>query len=88
MTTMMKREDLMALVTAAEDELREMETRHMPASQRLTEQRIAVSQMEQELSFVGQQKEAALNRREELERTIAGREEGVRGYEESIARLT
>ena len=87
-TTMMKREDLMALVTAAEDELREMETRHMPASQRLTEQRIAVSQMEQELSFVGQQKEAALNRREELERTIAGREEGMRGYEESIARLT
>ena len=87
-TTMMKREDLMALVTEAEDELREMEARHQPASQRLTEQRIAASQMEQELSFVGQQKETALSRRVELERTIAGREEGVRGYEESIDRLT
>ena len=87
-TTMMKREDLMALVTAAEDELREMEVRHVPASQRLTERRIAASQMEQELSFVGRQKEAALDRRGELERAIAGREEGVRGYEDSIARLT
>ena len=87
-TTMMKREDLMAIVAAAEDELREMEVRHIPASQRLTERRIAASQMEQELSFVGQQGEAARNRREELERAIAGREEGIRGYEESIARLT
>ena len=87
-TTMMKREDLMAIVTAAEDELREMETRHIPASQRLTERRIAASQMEQELSFVGQQGETAKSRREELERAIAGREEGIRGYEESIARLT
>ena len=87
-TTMMKREDLMAIVSAAEDELHEMELRHMPASQRLTERRIAASQMEQELSFVGSQNETARDRREELERAIAGREEGIRSYEESIAKLT
>lgn len=87
-TTMMKREDLLAVVTAAEDELRAVELKNIPASQKLTEQRIAASQMEQELSFVGQQNEVAKNRRAELERTVAAREEGIRGYEESIARLT
>ena len=87
-TTMMSRETLMAAVSAAEDELREMELRHIPVSQKLTERRIAVSQMEQELSFVGQQSETAKNRREELERAVAGREAGIRSYEESIARLT
>ena len=87
-TTMMSRETLMAAVTAAEDELREMEMRHIPVSQKLTERRIAVSQMEQELSFVGQQSETAKNRREELERAVAGREAGIRSYEESIAKLT
>ena len=87
-TTMMSRETLMAAVTAAEDELREMELKHIPVSQKLTERRIAVSQMEQELSFVGQQSETAKNRREELERAVAGREAGIRSYEESIAKLT
>lgn len=87
-TTMTKREVLMEAVTKAEDELRELEVRHMPISQQLTERRIAVSQMEQELSFVGQQSETAKNRREELERSLASREDGIRGYEESIARLT
>ena len=87
-TTMMKREDLMAVVTAAETELRELELKHIPISQKLTEFRIAASQMEQELSFVGQQEEASLRRREELESAIAGREETIRGYEDSIARLT
>ena len=87
-TTMMKREDLMAVVTEAEGELREMELRHIPASQRLTECRIAVSQMEQELSFVGQQGDAARRRREELAHAVASREDQIRGYEDSIARLT
>ena len=70
-TTMMKREDLMAVVAAAEEELRAMERGHMPASQRLTERRIALSQLEQELSFVGQQEEASAARRAEIERAIA-----------------
>ena len=87
-TTMTSRETLMAAVAAVEDELHEMELRHLPVSQRLTERRIAASQMEQELSFVGQQSETAKNRREELERAMAGREEGIRSYEESMTRLT
>lgn len=87
-TTMMKREDLLAVVTAAEDELRAVELKNIPTSQKLTEQRIAVSQMEQELSFVGQQNETAKSRREELEHAIAAREEGIRDYEDSIAKLT
>ncbi|MCQ2368492.1 MAG: chromosome segregation protein SMC [Kiritimatiellae bacterium] len=87
-TTMMKREDLMILVTEAENELREAEMQHLPVSQRLTECRIAASQLEQELSFVGQQTESAVRRREELERQVSMREEGVQRYEDSIARLT
>ena len=87
-TTMMKREDLMALVTSAEDALREMELKHIPASQRLTERRIAASQMEQELSFIGQQRDAAGRRRAELAQAVAGREEQIAGYEDSIRRLT
>ena len=87
-TTMMKREDLMALVTAAENDLREMELKHIPASQRLTERRIAASQMEQELSFIGQQRDAANRRRAELAHTVSGREDQIAGYEDSIRRLT
>ena len=87
-TTMMKREDLMALVSVAENELREMELKHIPASQRLTERRIAASQMEQELSFLGQQRDAANRRRGELSAAVAGREKQIAGYEESIQRLT
>ncbi len=87
-TTMMKREDLLAVVTAAENELRAVELKNIPASQKLTERRIAASQMEQELSFVGQQNETARSRRDELERAIVSREEGIRGYEDSIAKLT
>lgn len=87
-TTMMKREDLMALVTSAEDALREMELKHIPASQRLTERRIAASQMEQELSFIGQQRDAANRRRSELAHAVSGREDQIAGYEDSIRRLT
>ena len=87
-TTMMKREDLMALVTVAESELREMELKHIPASQRLTERRIAASQMEQELSFIGQQRDAANRRRGELSAAVASREERIAGYEDAVRRLT
>ncbi len=87
-TTMMKREDLLASVTETEDALRAVELRSITASQTLTERRIATSQMEQELSFIGQQSESAFQRQSELLRAIEGREGGVRGYEESIQRLT
>ncbi len=86
-TTMMKREELLAIVTAAEDTLRALELKNIPASQMLTERRIAASQMEQELSFLGQQSGTIVQRRDELERAIEGREAGMRVYEESIQRL-
>ena len=81
------RDALLNRIESDTEELRLLEISNVQESQRLTERRIAASQMEQELSFVGQQGETARNRREELERAIAGREEGIRGYEDSIARL-
>lgn len=87
-TTMMKREDLMQVVSEAEDELRAAEMRHIPASQKLTECRIATSQMEQELSFVGQQEASAQLRRDELERVVRARQATINEYEEAMARLT
>ena len=83
-----RRDALLDNISEGETELRSLETENVSESQALTERRIAVSQMEQELSFVGQQKESAARRREELERSIEGRETGIRGYEESIRRLT
>lgn len=83
-----KRDAYMDSVGNLQEELRVMEIDNVSESQRLTERRIAASQMEQELSFVGQQSESADQRREELERAIEGRASGIRGYEESIQRLT
>ena len=83
-----KRDALMNSIAEGEEELRNLETGSVAESQALTERRIAASQMEQELSFVGQQNEVAKQRRNELERAIEGRESGIRGYEESINRLT
>ena len=86
--TIAKRDALMDGMTEMQDELRALETESVVESQRLTERRIAASQMEQELSFVGRQSESAQDRREELERQIEGRESGIKGYEDSIQRLT
>ena len=82
-----RRDALMDSVTAMQDDLRALETENSSRSQLLTERRIAASQMEQELSFVGQQFDGAAKRREELERSIEGRESGIKGYEESMRRL-
>ena len=83
-----KRDSLVDFIQTRQEELQRLEVESVEASQRLTERRIAVSQMEQELQFVGQQNAVAANRREDLERMIAGREAGIKGYEDSIARLT
>ncbi len=83
-----RREFLMAEVEKGENELRELELGNITLSQKLTERRIAVSQMEQELSFVGQQSQVSQQRADELTRAVAGRESMIRGYEDSIARLT
>jgi len=87
-TTSDHRERLLAEIDASENELRELEAGSMTCSQQLTERRIATSQMEQELSFLGQQKESAIRRRSELEQSIEGRLAGIRGYHDSIERLT
>jgi len=86
--TIAKRDALLDAAAAKQEELRDLETGGVAESQKLTERRIAVSQMEQELSFVGRQAEDVGRRRGELERSIDGRESGIRGYEESIRRLT
>ena len=82
-----RRDSLASFITDGESQLRALETENVARSQSLTQCRIAESQMEQELSFVGQQAESASRRRAEIERSIAGREEGIRGYEESVRRL-
>ena len=86
--TIERRDALMDSVAAKQEELQGLETENVRQSQHLTERRIAASQMEQELSFVGRQSESVADRREELERAIEGRASGIRGYEEAIARLT
>lgn len=83
-----KRDSLMDLIGERQEELRVLELSNMTESQKLTERRIAFSRMEQELSFVDQQFSAAKLRREELERSIEGRESGIKAYEDSIRRLT
>ena len=83
-----KRDALVDFIATSQDELQRLEVASVEESQRLTERRIAASQMEQELSFVGQQADGAGKRREELERTVAAREESIASYEESVSRLT
>ena len=87
-TTSDRREKLLAEIDAAEREIRELELGNMTLSQQLTERRIAVSQMEQELSFLGEQNTVVVRRRDDLQRSIQGRVEGIAGYRESIDRLT
>ena len=82
-----RREILMAEIQAAEDEIRQLEIGNMTLSQQFTERRIAVSQMEQELSFVGEQRTSAERRRDDLQRSIEGRLNGIRSYQDSIQRL-
>ena len=86
--TIARRDALMDAVATKQDELQMLETENVRESQMLTERRIAASQMEQELSFVGQQSASAEQRLGELQHAIKGRESGIRGYEDSIRRLT
>ncbi len=86
--TIARRDALMDATSEMQDALQSLETRSVGDSQRLTERRIATSQMEQELSFVGKQMESATLRRDELSRQIEGRQSGIKGYEDSIERLT
>ena len=82
-----RRDEMMRLIEEGEAMLKNLEARSMALSQQLTERRIATSQMEQELSFVAQQSDYVEKRRDELFRSIQGREEGIKGYNDSIERL-
>ncbi len=68
--------------------LQSLESVYGELSQNLTECRIQVSSMTQQLEHAATQSEAIQTRIDELERTIQGRNRGVMSYDESIARLT
>ena len=82
------RETLMAKIDEGEQGLHALEIANMTLSQKFTERRIAVSQMEQEISFLAQQEATTRDRRGELERAVQGRLDQISVYEDSVARLT
>ena len=86
--TVAKRDALLDDTTRKQDELIELETANAEKSRFLTEKRVAAGQMESELAFTSRQKEDVERRKVELVRTVEGRENGIKGYQESIARLT
>ncbi len=83
-----KRDALLDATARKQDELVELETSNAEKSRLLTEKRVAAGQMESELAFTSRQREDVDRRKGELLKTVAGRESGIKGYEESIARLT
>ena len=87
-STVAKRDALLDETAQKQDELMELETSNAEKSRMLTEKRVAAGQMESELEFTSRQKEDVEKRKAELFKTVEGRENGIRGYQESIARLT
>ena len=85
--TVAKRDALMDRTAQLQDEQIELEAANAEASRHLTEKRIAAAHFESELALSSRQAEDAAKRRAELQRTIEGRENGIRGYEDSIQRL-
>lgn len=67
--------------------LQELEGVYGELSHELTECRIQVSSMAQQIEHAASQTEAVQTRVDELERTIQGRSRGVMSYDESIGRL-
>jgi chromosome segregation protein len=82
-----KRDDLVNFISEREEELRQLELTSVTLSQQLTEKRITVSQMEQELSFVAQQNDVVALRVQELEKSIEDRKSRIGAYESSISNL-
>ena len=87
-TVVAKRDALLDETAQKQDELMDLETSNAEKSRLLTEKRVAAGQMESELEFTSRQKEDVERRKAELFKTVEGRENGIRGYQESIARLT
>ena len=87
-STVAKRDALLDATTQKQDELVDLETSNAEKSRLLTEKRVTAGQMESELAFTSRQREDVDRRKGELQKTVAGRENGIKGYEESISRLT
>ena len=83
-----KRDALLDDTARKQDELIGLETSNAEKSRFLTEKRVAAGQMESELAFTSRQREDVEKRKSEIARTVEGRENGIKGYQESIARLT
>ena len=86
-TTTDRHEQLEKEIAEGERELGKLSVDNMTLSQQLTERRIATAQMEQELSFVAQQKDFAEQRKNELTNSIQSRQDAIQGYYDSIERL-
>ena len=85
--TIARRDALMDSTARLQDEQIELEAANASASRNLTEKRIAAAHFESEMELAVRQSEDAAKRRAELQKTIEGRENGIRGYEDSIQRL-
>ena len=83
-----RRDALLDETARMQDELIGLETTNAEKSRCLTEKRVAAGQMANELEFTSRQKEDVARRRGELQKTMEGRANGIKGYQESIARLT
>lgn len=82
------RNELLEKTAAKSARLQELEGVYGELSHDLTECRIQVSSMTQQLEHAASQAEALQTRIDELDRTIQGRSRGVMSYDESIGRLT
>ncbi len=87
-STVARRDTLLDETTRMQDDLIGLETAAAEKSRGLTEKRVTAGQMANELEFTSRQKEDVARRRGELQKTVEGRENGIKGYQESIARLT
>ncbi|MDR2850017.1 MAG: chromosome segregation protein SMC [Verrucomicrobiota bacterium] len=81
------RNDLLEKTSEQSVLLQELESVYGELSHILTECRIQVSSLTQQLEHAASQRESVQTRIDELERTIQGRNRGVMSYDESISRL-
>ena len=84
----MRRDELVDASANMEKELARTEAVVAEHSAMLTERRIRLGQLEGEMSLMSSQREAAAKRRQELEKSIEGRDAGIKGYCDAIERLT
>jgi len=82
------RNNLLESNTDKSGALNELESVFSKLSHNLTECRISLSSSTQQLEYTLSQQKNIKNHMEELNRTISGRSQGIKSYQDSIARLT